>query len=81
MEFTGIFIGHVGGHSRRKYPAWRYHEAKEPRIVNNADEDMAAKAEGYEAVSAPLTANTGMVNWFWDLEDFSPRQLSVYDSE
>lgn len=30
---------------------------------------------------APQTANNAPINWFWDLEDLSPKQLIVYARE
>ena len=47
-------------------------------MVKNTAEDEERKAQGYEAMWAPITANNGPINWYWDLEDLSARQLAVY---
>lgn len=65
----------------KKYPCWRHHKWKKSIIVNNTKEDERAAADGYDKLSVPITANLSISNWFWDLEDFSPRQLIVYARE
>ena len=75
----GIFWrGFHDNENSPKYPVWRYHRFKEAIIVKNTDDDERARKEGFEELDLPVTAHTGFVNWFWDLEDFSPNQLVSY---
>ena len=75
----GIYFRGVRGEADFKpYPAWRYHKCLEPIIVHDTEEDENANKKGFLAPCSPVTANTGLVNWFWDLEDMSPKQLVVY---
>jgi len=60
------------------YPAWRYHKYEDPMIVNNTDEDEAAGKKGWRVLNQPRQAVPYMMNWRWDLEDLSPRQLCLY---
>jgi hypothetical protein len=77
----GIYFEGFFGKTLKDYPAWRYHKFLEPRIVKDAQEDERARLEGWEPMSAPMSANTGLINWFWDLEDMSAKQLCVYARE
>ena len=70
------FMGLV--HDTGKYPAWRYHKYEEPQIVNNTAEDEEIFKKGWEPCQKPRQANPYVVNWRWDLEDLSPRQLCLY---
>lgn len=65
----------------RKYPVWLYHADKEPLLVENEEEEAEAKRNGYDSIRAADMSNKHLVNWFWDLEDFSPRQLQVFARE
>ncbi len=79
---AGVFwVGFHDDVKRKKYPAWRYHKIFEPIVVNDTGEDEEGQKKGYEAISGPYTAYTGLINWFWDIEDFSPKQLVVYAKE
>ena len=72
-----VFLGLVGRND--PYPAWRYHELYEPIIVYNTDEDEKAKAQKYiDARDNVSTACRYLVNWRFDLEDMSPRQLAQF---
>jgi len=64
-----------------KYPCWRHHSHKPSILVHNTDEDEKALSDGYEDFHVPITANQSLSNWFWDLEDMSPRQLVVFARE
>lgn len=60
------------------YPRYLYKDDEEPRLVNNQDEDDAARQAGFDSITAGALSNRHMINWFWDLEDMSPRQLRVF---
>ena len=61
-----------------EYPIWMYHDTLEPRLVNNKEEEVALRAIGYDEFSAGMLSNKTTVNWYWDLEDLSSKQLSVF---
>ncbi len=77
----GIFRGFGQGDEWVFYPAWRYHADLEPLIVKNTSEDEIAKAKGYDELNAGMMANRNIVNWYWDLEDMSPKQLMIFAKE
>jgi hypothetical protein len=77
----GIYFDGFNVKGRQPYPCWRYHAVKDPQIVHNTDEDKKLRLLGYEEMQAPMMANTGLINWFWDIEDMSPRQLCVFAKE
>jgi len=60
------------------YPAWRYHNNFPPITVKDTGEDEEAKAKGYDCMIASMISNKQLINWFWDLEDMSPKQLVVF---
>ncbi len=76
--FAGIVADNWPG---TEYPCWRYHRILDPLIVNNTDEDEACLKQGYDAPNAPVSANKQLINWFWDLEDMSAKQLIVFARE
>jgi hypothetical protein len=61
-----------------RFPCWLYKDNTEPLKVNNDEEEKAAREKGYDSVTASTMANKYLANWFWDLEDFSPKQLVVF---
>lgn len=74
MKFGGLNDG-VGG---KKYPSMMYKEGADPIAVQDTAGEEAARLKGYDAITANQMSNKYLVNWFWDLEDLSPRQLVVF---
>ena len=72
------FGGLMQGRQKPAFPRWMHKDAKPPRLVNNTDEAEAANAEGFDNITAAGMSNKHLINWFWDLEDMSPRQLVVF---
>lgn len=64
-----------------QYPRWLYHDGADPICVSNTDAEAEARANGYDSITAAAMSNRQLVNWFWDLEDMSPKQLRVYARE
>lgn len=77
----GIFWRGFHNENMPEYPAWRYHKIHEPILVKDSTEDAEWAQKGYEPINVPISANTGFINWFWDIEDMSPRQLCVFAQE
>jgi hypothetical protein len=75
------FKGIPGMDGYKQYPAWRYHRINDPLIVQNTEEDEKVRLDGYEPINIPITCNKNLSNWFWDLEDLSPKQLVVFARE
>jgi hypothetical protein len=73
-----FFMGIRGDGNEKYYPHWVYHKFHEPMLVNDTSEEDAAKLNGFEAVGPFILSNSSMQNWFWDLEDMSPKQLRVF---
>jgi len=81
-EPSGEVIGYFMGFKTLKtYPAWRYHEVLQPKIVNNTQEDQEANDAGWKAVNVPMGRNPQLLNWHWDLEDFSAKQMVLFAKE
>jgi len=77
FEYELMYMGQ-GGASRLQYPHYMYQEAKDPLLVQNTAEEADAKARGYDNITASAMANRHIINWYWDLEDMSAKQLSVF---
>lgn len=77
---TGLTFGGIAvpGYHGPRYPRMLYKDGEPPRKVSNETEEAAAAADGYDAVSASVLSNKYLINWVWDLEDMSPRQLRVF---
>jgi hypothetical protein len=65
------------------YPAWRYHKIHDPRIVRNTEEDVKAAEEGWEVPEGqPRSLRPPpILNWRYDLEEMSARQLRLFALE
>ena len=61
-----------------RYPMYYYKEDEEPLLIHSKDEEIAAINNGYDAFTTGMLSNKTVVNWFWDLEDLSPKQLVVF---
>ena len=79
-EFELMFMG-LNKEHMPQFPHWMHKENATPILVNNTDEDKDARAKGYDNITAAAMSNRYMINWFWDFEDFSPRQLVVFAKE
>jgi len=77
----GCFMGIHNFETPHEYPAWRYHKFLEPVLVNNTDEDEEIKKRDYEPPVVSLMSNLQLVNWVWDIEDMSPKQLVYFAKE
>jgi len=81
-EPKGEVVGYFMGFKRHgTYPAWRYHEVLQPKIVHNTAEDQEASDNGWKAVNVPMGKNPQLLNWHWDLEDFSAEQMVLFAKE
>ncbi len=76
IYFEGFFGKHV-----KPYPAWRYHQLFEPRIVKNTEEDFQASCAGWKDPGMLITAIPHMANWNYDLEDMDAKQLVLFARE
>lgn len=63
------------------YPKWLYKEGEEPLLVKDKKEEQEAVSRGFDFFSAGALANRYLINWFWDLEDMSAKQLSIFAKE
>ena len=80
--FKPRVVAHLMAHHKGKaYPVWRYHESLQPVLVHDTSEDYEASLAGWQELNVPMTANPKMVNWRYDLEDFSARQLVHFAKE
>jgi len=74
MKFRGLYDAKRG----RQYPKMMYRDDADPITVENTEAEAEAKLKGFDVVSANQMCNRHLINWFWDLEDLSPKQLVVF---
>lgn len=79
-DLVARFGGVVGDSPRvhRPYPCRMYKDGEDPITIDSPDAEKAAKLQGFDHISAGQMANRNMVNWFWDIEDMSAKQLVVF---
>jgi len=77
-EHAGIFVVGMGGRKFEPYPAWRYHDFFEPVVVNDTEEDIKVKAEGWKEADQPITSVPKLMDWRIDLEDMNSKQLVLF---
>jgi len=77
MKFGGLFRDGAPG-KRPRYPMVVYKDGEDAIIVRDTEAHEAAKLKGFDHITAGQMQNKNLVNWFWDLEDLSPRQLVVF---
>lgn len=63
---------------RLRYPARMYRDGYDPITVENTAEEEQARLDGYDSITASAMSNPYLINWFWDLEDMSAKQLRVF---
>lgn len=81
FPFQGVnLLGRGAAHAPR-YPRYLYKEGADPLRVESEKEEERARAQGYDNMTAAAMANKQLINWFWDLEDMSPKQLAVFARE
>lgn len=74
-----MFMGFAKGASPMpQYPCWLYREGTNPIVVSDTAAEAEARKNGYDSITAAAMSNKQLSNWFWDLEDMSPKQLRVY---
>lgn len=79
---SGVSFAEIMDHINKPgYPAWRYHDLREPRLVYNTEEDRQAAVEGWQPPYEPVTSAPTLKNYFHDLEDFNVRQLLAFVKE
>jgi hypothetical protein len=78
--YEAMFLGLNTGQYPRKvlYPCMMYLQDTKPLMVENTEQEAAAREKGYDSVTPGALSNRFLVNWFWDFEDMSPRQLVVF---
>ena len=76
-----MFMGMNEGQRLPDYPCWLYKEGAEPILVSDSVYEKQLRAEGYDSITAAAMSNRSLINWFWDLEDMSPKQLCVFARE
>lgn len=74
-------MGFNKGQTPSRYPCWLYREDTSPIVVSDEGAEKAAREKGYDSVTAASLSNRQLINWFWDLEDFSAKQLRIFALE
>ena len=75
-EHRLMFMGF--GPGVKQYPKWLHKQGADPMLVHDKEQEMAAREIGFDNITAAAMSNRNINNWFWDLEDMSPRQLIVF---
>lgn len=60
------------------YPRWMYREDTAPVLIENTAAESEAREKGFDNITAAALSNRNLINYFWDLEDFSIKQLLVF---
>lgn len=77
-ESMPIYFKALAGKDEKAYPAWRYHDFYEPKIVHDTIEDIFASQQGWKGIEPnPLTPHR-LRNFGTDFEDLSERQITLY---
>lgn len=63
------------------YPRWMYKENVPPLLVKDNGEEDQARQDGFDSITASAMTNPYLINWYWDLEDMSAKQLVVFAKE
>ena len=79
-SYEMMFMG-MEGQAIPLYPKWLYKDGEDPLLVKNQQEAEEAISRGFDAFTAGALSNRYIINWFWDLEDMSVRQLQVFAKE
>lgn len=80
-RFEVMFMGLNSENAVPHYPHWMHKEHEKPVLVKDEIEENAAREKGYDNISAAALSNRYLINWFWDLEDMSAKQLHVFAQE
>ena len=76
-EHTCVFLG-LNCIQVPEYPRWMYREDTEPILIDNTAAEVEAREKGFDNITAAALSNRNLINFFWDLEDLSAKQLRVY---
>ena len=76
-----MFMGINNGQRLPVYPCWMYKDNCEPVLASDTDQEKKLRKDGYDSVTANSLANRCLINWFWDLEDMSAKQLVIFVKE
>jgi hypothetical protein len=76
-ERNYVFLG-LGKGLVLAYPRWMYRQDTQPILIKNTEAEAEAREKGFDNISASALSNRDLINFFWDFEDFSIRQLLVY---
>jgi hypothetical protein len=84
-ELYAVFKGVEGGGLnfmapglKLRYPARMYKDGCDPILVENTEAEEKARLDGYDSITASAMSNPYLINWFWDLEDMSSKQLVTF---
>jgi hypothetical protein len=75
-EYRLMYMG-LNNEQVPDYPRWLYREDTAPILVESTAAEIEARSKGFDNISAAAMSNRNLINWFWDLEDFSVKQLIV----